>query len=244
MIGIGTIVNVLTIIAGSTVGMIAQKGIPDAMQKAVMKVLGIAVMFIGLSGTLAEMLVVTAEGISTQGTMLMIVSLVIGTIAGELIRIEDRLESLGDKMKTLKLFRNASATFTEGFVTATLVVSVGAMAIIGSFNDGLGLGPEVLITKSFLDFVSTMIFASTLGVGVLCSCIPMGIYQGLLTVLAQFLKPLFDGTNIVSDLSLVGSVLIFAIGINLFASKSIKVGNMLPALLIPVIYGLGMKFFA
>ena len=244
MIGIGTIVNVLTIIAGSTVGMIAQKGIPDAMQKAVMKVLGIAVMFIGLSGTLAEMLVVTAEGISTQGTMLMIVSLVIGTIAGELIRIEDRLESLGDKMKTLKLFRNASATFTEGFVTATLVVSVGAMAIIGSFNDGLGLGPEVLITKSILDFVSTMIFASTLGVGVLCSCIPMGIYQGLLTVLAQFLKPLFDGTNIVSDLSLVGSVLIFAIGINLFASKSIKVGNMLPALLIPVIYGLGMKFFA
>ena len=244
MIGIGTIVNVLTIIAGSTVGMIAQKGIPDAMQKAVMKVLGIAVMFIGLSGTLAEMLVVTAEGISTQGTMLMIVSLVIGTIAGELIRIEDRLESLGDKMKTLKLFRNASATFTEGFVTATLVVSVGAMAIIGSFNDGLGLGPEVLINKSILDFVSTMIFASTLGVGVLCSCIPMGIYQGLLTVLAQFLKPLFDGTNIVSDLSLVGSVLIFAIGINLFASKSIKVGNMLPALLIPVIYGLGMKFFA
>ena len=244
MIGIGTIVNVLTIIAGSTVGMIAQKGIPDAMQKAVMKVLGIAVMFIGLSGTLAEMLVVTAEGISTQGTMLMIVSLVIGTIAGELIRIEDRLESLGDKMKTLKLFRNASATFTEGFVTATLVVSVGARAIIGSFNDGLGLGPEVLINKSILDFVSTMIFASTLGVGVLCSCIPMGIYQGLLTVLAQFLKPLFDGTNIVSDLSLVGSVLIFAIGINLFASKSIKVGNMLPALLIPVIYGLGMKFFA
>ena len=244
MIGIGTIINVLTIIAGSTVGMIAQKGIPETMQKAVMKVLGIAVMFIGLSGTLAEMLVVTADGISTQGTMLMIISLVLGTIAGELLRIEDRLESLGDKLKGLRIFRNASATFTEGFVTATLVVSVGAMAIIGSFNDGLGLGAEVLITKSILDFVSTMIFASTLGVGVLCSSIPMGIYQGLLTVLAQFLKPLFDGTNIVSDLSLVGSVLIFAIGINLFASKSIKVGNMLPALIVPVAYGLVMKIIA
>jgi len=244
MIGSGTIVNVLAIIAGSTIGMLAQKGIPDRLQKSVMKVLGIATMFIGLSGTLAEMLVVTPDGISTQGTMLMIISLVLGTIAGELLRIEDRLESLGDKMKGLKLFRNASATFTEGFVTATLVVSIGAMAIIGSFNDGLGLGPEVLITKSILDFVSTMIFASTLGVGVLCSCIPMGIYQGLLTVLAQFLKPLFDGTNIISDLSLVGSVLIFAIGINLFSSKSVKVGNMLPALLVPVIYGLVMKAIA
>ena len=244
MIGSGTIVNVLAIIAGSTIGMLAQKGIPDRLQKSVMKVLGIATMFIGLSGTLAEMLVVTPDGISTQGTMLMIISLVLGTITGELLRIEDRLESLGDKMKGLKLFRNASATFTEGFVTATLVVSIGAMAIIGSFNDGLGLGPEVLITKSILDFVSTMIFASTLGVGVLCSCIPMGIYQGLLTVLAQFLKPLFDGTNIISDLSLVGSVLIFAIGINLFSSKSVKVGNMLPALLVPVIYGLVMKAIA
>ena len=244
MIGIGTIVNVLAIIAGSTIGMLAQKGIPEQLQKSVMKVLGIATMFIGMSGTLAEMLVVTADGISTQGTMLMIISLVLGTIVGELLRIEDRLEALGDKMKGLKLFRNASSTFTEGFVTATLVVSIGAMAIIGSFNDGLGLGPEVLITKSILDFVSTMIFASTLGVGVLCSCIPMGIYQGLLTVLAKFLKPLFDGTNIISDLSLVGSVLIFAIGINLFASKSVKVGNMLPALLVPVIYGLVMKAIA
>lgn len=244
MIGLGTIVNVLTIIAGSTVGMIARKGIPESMQKAVMKVLGIAVMFIGLSGTLAEMLVVTADGISTRGTMLMIVSLVIGTVAGELIRIEDRLESLGDRLKTLKLFRSAGSTFTEGFVTATLVVSIGSMAIIGSFNDGLGLGPEVLITKSILDFVSTMIFASTLGAGVLCSCIPMGIYQGLLTVLARFLKPLFDGTDIVSDLSLTGSVLIFAIGINLFAPRSIRAGNMLPALLVPVVYGLVMKIAA
>ncbi|MBE6614615.1 MAG: DUF554 domain-containing protein [Ruminococcaceae bacterium] len=244
MIGLGTIINVLAIIGGSAIGMAAQKGIPEHLQKSVMKVLGISTMFIGLSGTLAEMLVITEEGISTRGIMLMIVSLVIGTFVGELIRIEDRLEALGDKMKNLKLFRSASATFTEGFVTATLVVSIGAMAIIGSFNDGLGLGPEVLITKSILDFVSTMIFASTLGVGVLCSCVPMGIYQGLLTVLAQFLKPLFDGTNIVSDLSLVGSVLIFAIGINLFASKSVKVGNMLPALLIPVVYGLTMKWIA
>ncbi len=244
MIGLGTIINVVAIIGGSTIGMLARKGIPDHLQNAVMKVLGLATLFIGISGTLSEMLVVTEEGISTRGVMLMIISLVLGTVAGELLRIEERLESLGDRLKNLKLFTGAGSHVTEGFVTATLVVSIGAMAIIGSFNDGLGQGIDVLVTKSILDFVSTMIFASTLGVGVLCSCIPMGIYQGLLTLLARFLKPLFEGTNIVSDLSLVGSVLIFGIGINLLFSKSIKVGNLLPALLAPVIYGLLMKCFA
>ena len=244
MIGLGTIINVVAIIGGSTIGMLARKGIPDNLQNAVMKVLGLATLFIGISGTLSEMLVVTEEGISTRGVMLMIISLVLGAVAGELLRIEDRLESLGDRMKSLKLFTGAGSHFTEGFVTATLVVSIGAMAIIGSFNDGLGQGIDVLVTKSILDFVSTMIFASAMGVGVLCSCVPMGIYQGLLTLLARFLKPLFEGTNIVSDLSLVGSVLIFGIGINLLFSKSIKVGNLLPALLVPVIYGLLMKCFA
>lgn len=238
MIGIGTIVNVIAVIVGSTIGLLARKGIPTRLQEAMMKVLGIATMFIGLSGTLAEMLVVTEDGLSANGTMLMILSLVIGTAIGELLKIEDGLESIGDKLKKLRLFQNASASFTEGFVTATLVTSIGAMAIIGSFNDGLGLGAELLYTKSILDFVSTMIFASTLGVGVLCSFVPMGLYQGLLTLLARILQPLFEGTTIISDLSMVGSVLIFAIGINLFAGKQVKVGNMLPALIIPIVYGL------
>lgn len=238
MIGIGTIVNVITVIVGSTIGLLARKGIPTRLQEAMMKVLGIATMFIGLSGTLAEMLVFTEDGLSTNGTMLMILSLVIGTAIGELLKIEDGLESIGDKLKKLRLFQNANATFTEGFVTATLVTSIGAMAIIGSFNDGLGLGAELLYTKSILDFVSTMIFASTLGVGVLCSFVPMGLYQGLLTLLARILHPLFEGTTIIADLSMVGSVLIFAIGINLFAGKQIKVGNMLPALLVPIVHDL------
>ncbi len=241
MPGIGTIINILAVLAGSTIGILAKRGIPEKLSGALLKTLGIATMFIGLSGTLSEMLTISAEGIGTRGTMLMILSLVLGTVLGELLRIEDRLEGLGDKIRSLRLFQNAGGNFTEGFVTATLVVSVGAMAIIGSFNDGLGIGPAVLITKSILDFVSTMIFASTLGVGVLCSAIPMGLYQGLLTVLARFLEPLFTGTNIVADLSLVGSVLIFCIGINLFAGKKVNVANMLPSLLVPVLYGIVMK---
>ncbi len=237
MIGLGTIVNVLAVIAGSVIGMVVKKGIPESMQKSVMKTLGVAVMFIGISGVLQEMIVIGEDGISMQGTMLMIVSLVIGTVLGELCKIETLLESLGDRLKKLKIFSNSNPHFTEGFVTSTLVVCIGAMAIIGAFNDGLGLGPDILITKSILDFISTMIFASALGAGVLCSFLPMGIYQGALTVLARVVQPLVEGTTIISDLSLVGSVLIFCVGINLFAPKSVKVGNMLPALLVPVIYG-------
>ncbi|MBE6569183.1 MAG: DUF554 domain-containing protein [Ruminococcaceae bacterium] len=236
MIGLGTIVNVLAVIAGSVIGMVVKKGIPESMQKSVMKTLGVAVMFIGISGVLQEMIVIGEDGISMQGTMLMIISLVIGTVIGELCKIETRLESLGDKLKRLKIFSGSNPHFTEGFVTSTLVVCIGAMAIIGAFNDGLGLGPDILITKSILDFISTMIFTSALGAGVLCSFLPMGIYQGTLTVLARVVQPLVEGTTIISDLSLVGSVLIFCVGINLFAPKSVKVGNMLPALLVPVIY--------
>ncbi len=236
MTGIGTIVNIAAILAGATLGMVLKMGLKESLQNALMKALGVATMFIGISSTLSEMLVVTAEGkLETNGTMLMILSLVIGTLVGELLKIEDFLESIGDRMRKLKLFRS-STRFTEGFVTATLVVSVGAMAIVGSLNDGLSGDPSLLYTKSILDFTSTMIFASTLGVGVLCCVIPMGIYQGGITLLAGLLKPFFT-EEIISNLSLVGSVLIFCVGINLFFGKKINVANMLPALLVPILYG-------
>ncbi len=237
MTGIGTIVNILAIIAGSTVGMVLKMGLTERLQEALMKALGVATMFIGISATLSEMLVVSVDGqIGTRGTMLMILSLVIGTLAGELLKIEEFLESVGDRMRAWKIFRN-STKFTEGFVTATLVVSVGAMAIVGSLNDGLMNDPSILFTKSILDFTSTMIFASTLGIGVMCSLIPMGIYQGGITLLAGVLKPFFTDA-IISDLSLVGAVLIFCVGINLFFGKRVRVANMLPALLVPVVYGI------
>lgn len=237
MIGLGTIVNTAAIIAGSSIGMFLKMGFKESLQESLMKTLGVATMFIGISSTLAEMLVISEDGgLGTQGTMLMILSLVIGTLLGELLKLEDFLESMGDRMRKLKIFRN-STRFTEGFVTATLVVSVGAMAIVGSLNDGLTEDASLLYTKSILDFISTMIFASTLGVGVLCSAIPMAIYQGTITLLAGIVKPFFtDG--IISDLSLVGSVLIFCVGINLFFGKKVKVANMLPALLVPIVYGI------
>ncbi|MBE6599416.1 MAG: DUF554 domain-containing protein [Ruminococcaceae bacterium] len=233
----GTIVNVLAIIAGSAVGMVLKMGLKESLQDTLMKALGVATMFVGISSTLSEMLVVTPDGdIGTQGTMLMIFSLVIGTIIGETLNLEDFLESMGERLRRLRIFRNSSR-FTEGFVTATVVVCVGAMAIVGSLNDGLLGDPSILFTKSILDCVITMVFASTLGIGVMCSVIPLGLYQGGITLLAGVLKPFFtDG--IISDLSLVGSVLIFCIGINLFFGKKVKVANMLPALIVPILYGI------
>lgn len=237
MPGIGTIVNVITVIAGSTIGLLAKKGLSEKMQESIMKSLGIATMFIGIGCTMQEMLVVGEDGkLSTNGIMLMIISLVLGTVIGEICKIEDRLEGIGDKMKKWR-FLGGDSRFTEGFVTATLVVCVGAMAIVGSLRDGLQNDPSLLFSKSILDFISTMIFASTLGVGVLCSVIPMAIYQGGITLLSGVIGQYLTD-EIISGMSLVGSVMIFAVGINLFFGKKVKVGNMLPGLLIPVVYGI------
>lgn len=238
MPGIGTIVNTLAVVIGSSIGIIAKKGLSENMQNSLMKTLGIATMFIGIGCTMQEMLVVGDDGkISANGIMLMIISLVIGTLIGEFLKIEDRLENIGEKIKKLKLFRSADNRFTEGFVTATLVVCVGAMAIVGSLRDGLQNDPSLLFSKSILDFISTMIFASTLGIGVLCSAIPMAIYQGSITVLAGVIGNYLTD-EIISGMSLVGSIMIFAVGINLFFGKKVKVGNMLPGLLIPILYGI------
>ncbi len=243
MPGIGTIVNTLAVMVGSTIGMIAKKGLSQSFQDSIMKVLGIAVIFIGISGTMQEMLVVGEGGkLSAEGTMLMILSLVIGTLIGELLKIEDGLEHIGDRMKGLKIFRG-SDRFTEGFVTSTLVICIGAMAIVGSLKDGLEGDPTMLYSKSILDFLSTMIFASALGVGVLCSAIPLAIYQGTITLLAGVIGSLLT-EQMISDMSLVGSILIFCVGINLFAGKKIKVGNMLPALLVPLVYDAVMILLA
>lgn len=238
MPGIGTIVNVAAVLIGSIIGIITHNALPEKLRDSLMKALGVAIMFVGIGQTLAEMLSVGENGkISANGIMLMILSLVIGTIIGELIDIEDKLERLGDRIKGLKIFRNAG-TFTEGFVTSTLLISIGAMAIVGSIRDGIAGDPTMLYSKSILDFVSTMVFASTLGVGVVFSAFPMGIYQGAITFIAALAGEHFMPDSMVSDLSLVGSVLIFAIGINMFFGKKIKVGNMLPALLVPIIYGI------
>ena len=235
MIGIGTLINVATVLTGGLIGLFLKKGISKTMENSLMKALGISTMFIGLSGALAGMLAVNGNSLDTKGTFLMIISIVLGTFSGELLKIEEGLEKLGEWLKGLTRDKGDS-NFVEGFVTETVVICVGAMAIVGSLEDGLSGDYSVLLAKSILDGVISIIFASTLGIGALFSVIPLFLYQGGITVFAKFIEPFLNATGVVPDLSYIGSVLIFAIGINLFFGKKIKCANMLPALLVPVIY--------
>lgn len=234
MIGTGTIVNTAVIIAGGALGLLIKKGIPQRMKDTIMQGIGLAVLMVGLSGALQGLYKVIAGGkLDRQYIMLMIFSLVIGGVSGELINIEDRLEKLGDWLKNK--FSKGSGNFTQGFVTASLIYCIGAMAIVGSLEDGLTGNANTLFAKSILDGVSSVIFSASLGVGVLFSSLPVFIYQGAITLAAGVIKPFLTDVTI-SQMSLVGSVLIFGIGINILGIKKINVANLLPAIFVPFAY--------
>lgn len=236
MIGLGTVVNVLAVIVGSLIGLIFNGGLKKRFQDILMQALGLSTMFIGLAGALEGMFKISENKIETAGTMMLVVSLVIGALIGESINIERRMEQFGEWLKK-KVTTKGDSTFVEGFVTSSLIICVGAMAILGSLQDGLMADASLLYTKAILDFVIVLISASTLGLGVLFSAIPLGIYQGLITAFARFIQPILTD-KVIADLSLVGSILIFCVGINLAFGKKFKVGNLLPAIVIVVIYSM------
>lgn len=234
MTGLGTLVNTGAVIAGGIAGTMLKKGIPEKYKKTVMQGIGLSVLFIGISGTIKEMLtIVNGNKLDRQFVMLMIFSLVIGGLLGELLKIEERLENIGNWFQTKIPSKNGS--FSTGFVTASLVYCVGAMAIVGALEDGLSGNASTLFAKSILDGITAVIFAATLGIGVAFSAIPVLVYQGGITLLAGFIKPWLNDM-VIAQMSLVGGILIFAIGINLLEIKKINVGNLLPSIFIPVLY--------
>ncbi|SKC85153.1 DUF554 domain-containing protein [Maledivibacter halophilus] len=241
---LGTIVNSLAIVGGSILGLLFRGGIPDKYNKTVLQSIGLAVILIGLMNAL-----------KAENILLLIFSLVIGSIIGELLKIEDRLEKLGnsientmDKLENhfnskFKLLGNLSSgmfstgndSISKGFVNASLMYCIGSMAIIGALESGLANNHQTLFAKSVLDGISSIAFASSLGVGVLFSAIPVFLYQGFITITAFSMKQ-FLLTSVVTEMSAVGGLLIFALGINILQIKKIKVGNMLPAIFIPLIF--------
>lgn len=238
MTGLGTIVNALAVIVGSTLGLILKFGIPERFKATIMQAISLSVIFIGISGVLQGIFKVLSNGkIDRQFIMLMIFSLVIGGLVGEILRIEDFLEKLGDRIKKAvsKVVKSENSTFTEGFVTASLVFCVGAMAIVGSLEDGLNHNFSILFAKSILDGVTSIIFSATLGIGVMFSSVAVLFYQGTITLLAGLIKPFLTDT-VVLQMSMVGSVLIFAIGLNMLGMSKIKVGNLLPAIFVPALW--------
>lgn len=236
MIGLGTIANTIAVIIGGGIGLFLKKGIKKSLQDSLLQAMGIAVLFIGIGGTLSQMLVFKDGHLETTGTMLMIFSLLIGTLIGEIINIEAKLEKLGEIARKI-LHADEQSKFVDAFVTVTLVICIGAMAIIGALQDGLSGDYSLLLTKAILDGVIYMVFASTMGAGVLLAALPLFIYQGLITLCASFISPYLT-TAMINDICYIGNILITIIGINLTFNNiiHIRVGNMLLALIVPVVY--------
>lgn len=243
MHGLGTIVNCAAISVGGVIGTLFGKRIKEDLRDGLLKILGVCVIITGLSGTLSQMLTVEDDGkLGTQGALMMIVCLAAGTLIGELIGIEKLLEKFGAFLKS-KFAKNDEG-FTSAFVNASFVVCVGAMAVVGSLQDGLAGDHATLFEKSLLDFLIILAMASGMGIGCSFSAIPVAIIQGGITLCAKLLEPVLNVGTVISDISLVGNVMIACIGINLSFGKKFRVGNMLPALVLTIAWSLiNYKFF-
>ncbi|MCI6301509.1 MAG: DUF554 domain-containing protein [Megasphaera elsdenii] len=209
--------------------------ISERFQKAIMMACAVAVIFLGLTGTVKEMLQIGADGgVTLVGTNCMLASLIGGAVIGEAIDLEDRMERFGHWLQQ-KTGSGGDTRFVEGFVTASLTVCIGAMAVIGSINDRLLSAPSVLFAKTVIDAVIVMIMTSALGKGCIFSAISVGIFQGIIFLLAGFLEPIMTPAALKS-LSAVGNILIFCVGTNLFGLPHVRIANLLPALVIAVVW--------
>ena len=229
MIGLGTIVNVGTVLIGTTIGILLKNGLPKRFEKTVMQGLGLSTCFIGIGGTLSEVLTIQDGEIGTQHTMLLILCLALGAVIGEALNIEQRLEDFG-------------AFCQSHFAAKGDSRFVGAMSIVGALNDGLSGDPTMLIAKAILDGVASILFAASLGKGVYLSIVPIFFYQGGITLMARFIRPWLTDV-LIGQMSCVGSVLIFAISLNLIFNSKLRVGTLLPAIFLPVLFFFLAQFF-
>ncbi len=218
----GTIINAGAIIAGSLIGILFRGGIPEKYRMTVMHAMGLAVILVGVKAAL-----------KTDALLIVIISLGLGSLVGEWIRIEDRLEMMGTWLEGR--FSQHGDGISQGFVTTSLLFCVGAMAIVGSLESGLSGNHQTLFAKSMIDGITAIVFASTMGFGVIFSAVSVFIYQGAITLSAAYMKQ-FLVPEVVAQMSSVGGLLIVAIGLGLLDIKRIKIGNMLPAIFLPLVY--------
>lgn len=232
MAGLGTIINSAAIIVGGVFGLLFGKILNERVQDSLQKASGICVLFIGIAGAMEGMLKLSGSSLSAGRSMLIVASLALGALVGEILNIEHGFERFGEWLK-VKTGNAKDKSFVEGFVTASLTVCIGAMAVVGSIKDGISGDYSILATKAILDFIIIMVMTCSLGKGCIFSAIPVAVFQGLITALARLIKPLMtDGA--LANLSLIGSILIFCVGVNLVWDKRIKVANLLPSLVFAV----------
>ena len=229
----GTLINAALILLGGIIGLVFKKAVSKEMEFSIHKATGVAVLVIGICGILSSMLKVNEGKLSSSGELILVVGLALGTFIGELLKLEERLNR-GCKWIESKC---KMSNFSAGFITSTMIYCIGAMAIVGSINDGLLGDSSTLITKGIIDGITSIVLAASLGYGVLFSAIPILLYQGGMTLLAGLLDKVLVG-ELLSNICMVGYALVMCIGINFLTNddKKIKTVNMLPALLIPVAY--------
>ena len=221
---LGTIVNTIAVIIGAVIGMFLKKGIPQRLSDTMMKGLGLCTLFLGISGSL--------DG---QNSLILIISIVVGALIGEGIDLDAKLNQVGNWLENrFKSKDGSKVSVAEGFVSASLLFCVGAMTIVGSLQSGLQGNHEMLFNKSMLDFVAAIIFASTMGVGVMLSAAFVFVYQGAITLLAQWVAPVLSDV-VIAEMNCAGSVIIIGIALNLLGITKLKVMNYVPAIFIPII---------
>lgn len=221
---LGVIVNTIAVMIGSLLGLLFKRGISEKLNKAVMVGVGLCVIYIGIDGMLCDI-----------NPLIAVVSIVIGVVIGTIINIDKGLNTVGDKLSA-KISRGENNNFTQGFVSASLLFCVGAMAIMGSITAGLTGDNSTLYTKSILDFISSIMFSSTFGIGVIFSAIPLFIYQGAIALCSGFLEPVLT-EGAVAAITCVGSIIIMGLGFNLTGISKFKIANFLPAIILsPFVY--------
>lgn len=224
---LGVIVNVITVLIGSCIGLLFKKGIPERVSTATMIGLGACTLYIGISGSLCG-----------ENVLIVIASVVLGVITGTFLNIDGAINKLASKVETKFKKDGQNVSIAEGLVTATLLFCVGSMTVTGSIQAGLTGDNSVLITKATLDLVSSMMMASTLGIGVILASVSVFVIQGGLVLLAGFISP-FMSAGAINEMTCVGSILIIMIGTNLMGITKIKVADFLPAIIFaPIIYNI------
>ena len=233
MYGLGTIINTAAIVVGGILGLLFGKLIKARHQDSLGKACGIAVLFIGIAGALEGIMSLADDGSLVSGrSLLVVISLTLGALVGEIINIEGWFERFGEFLKR-KTGSSGDNNFVNGFLSASFTVCIGAMAIVGAIEDGVSGDFSILLTKSILDFIIIMVMTGSLGKGCIFSAIPVAILQGGVTLLARFIAPLLTAAAL-GNLSMIGSILIFCVGLNLVWGRKIRVANLLPAIIFAV----------
>ena len=222
---LGTLVNTAAVLVGSCIGLLFRKGLPERFGQVIMKGLGLCVMYIGIKGALKG-----------ENEIIAILSIAVGAVIGELLRLDERLEKLGGWIeRKCKKREDDKTSVTEGFVSASLLFCVGAMTILGSLESGISGDHSTLFLKSILDFTCSIIYASTLGYGVIFSAATVLVIQGSITLLAGWIAPVLTET-VILEMSCVGSILIIGLALNMLGITKLKTMNYIPAILLPLLF--------